>query len=342
MILPSMVLIMLRKIVKRTMSLLKQRDVAPESLPNGMYCLNYHRIGDKTDTQYDENVFSCNKESFELQLTYFSDFFHLISLSEALEIIKTKKTCTQRYLLLTFDDGYADNFTEAYPLLKKHNIPAVFFIATDYVESNLVPWWDQVAYMVNNSCKKTLSLQFMGRETIILKDRVRATKSILKHIKVETKLTIEDVLFNLKKETGVSFVPSNADGKSLFMTWAMIKEASMNGIDIGSHTCSHQLLSNLSFPDQIAELRLSKELLEKKTGKPILSLAYPVGSSSSYNYETCVAASESNYEVAFDFEKGVNVNPSLNKMELKRFPVNYDHLPTDIVTMMGSYKPILF
>jgi peptidoglycan/xylan/chitin deacetylase (PgdA/CDA1 family) len=330
---------MLRKIIKRTMSLLKERDIEPDSLPNGMYCLNYHRIGEKTDTQYDENVFSCNKESFELQLSYFSDFFHLISLSDALEIIKTKKPCTDRYLLLTFDDGYADNFTEAYPLLKKHNIPAVFFIATDYVESNLVPWWDQVAYMVNNSFKKTLSLNFMGSGTINLKDRVRATQSILRYIKVQRKLTIEDVLCNLRKETGVSFVPSDADGKSLFMTWDMIIEASMNGIDIGSHTCSHQLLSNLSFAKQIEELSVSKDLLEKKIGKPILSLAYPVGSFFSYNYETCVAARESNYKIAFDFEKGVNVNPSSNKMELKRFPVNYEHLPSDIVAMMGTFKP---
>lgn len=89
--------------------------------------LTYHSISDEN---YD---YSVSPDNFEKQLYYLQEKFRIISLSELLRVLKDKKMPEENLVLITFDDGVEDNYKNAFPILKKIGVPAVIFIATDFI-----------------------------------------------------------------------------------------------------------------------------------------------------------------------------------------------------------------
>ena len=102
------------------------------------------------------------------------------------------------------------------------------------------------------------------------------------------------------------------------------------GMDIGSHTHTHRILSHLDADSQRDELGQSREILEGMLGEPVTSVAYPVGSPESYGPETCQIAESLGYRVGFNFIAGVNRLPLERPFEVNRFPVFDDPSGSDL------------
>ncbi|MGH9584120.1 MAG: polysaccharide deacetylase family protein, partial [Bryobacteraceae bacterium] len=111
----------------------------------GLIVFNYHRIGDPRSTPYDADVFSATAEAFDGQIAFLKKHLPLIGLEEAVEIAGGKRTLGSTCGLITFDDGYLDNYDLAFPILQSHGVPGIFFLVTSYVGSAYVPWWDEIA-----------------------------------------------------------------------------------------------------------------------------------------------------------------------------------------------------
>ncbi len=94
-------------------------------LSPGLYVFNYHRIGDSSITAFDPNVFSCDEEHFDAHLKLIASRFRVINTSELLELIESGARITEHLAMITFDDGYADNYSKAFPLLAARDLPAV-------------------------------------------------------------------------------------------------------------------------------------------------------------------------------------------------------------------------
>jgi len=299
-------------------------------LKNGIYCFNYHRVGDKASTKLDENLFSCTSHDFDMQLKYFKEHFELIDM-EQLEAIKSLNVLDKRYLLLTFDDGYSDNYYNAYPLLKKHGLTATFFITTDYIDrkNNIVPWWDEVAYLVKATHNQFINLTFGNVRRIAVDNRNDAVRAVLRAFKDNNDLTMAAKVSLLKSDVGSG---ECLEVESEFMTWEQIKTMSENGMVIGSHTCSHQILSHLPFHAIRSEVELSQDIIEQKIGKRVELFAYPVGNNNSYDESVINILKTSGYKYAFTFEKGLN-NNSTNAFEMNRYPVNYGNTASDLVKL---------
>lgn len=310
------------------------------ALPNGIYCLNYHRVGNKEDTNFDKNVFSCSTNNFRKQIEYFKDNFTLITPLMVDMMISKGDEITSRFLLITFDDGYIDNYTNAYPILKSLNVPATFFVATDYISSGKIPWWDAVAYMINKTNLSTVKYKELSNKSFKLNNKQKVTRDILRVIKSDVEFSITEKLSMLSSLLEVKIPSTDKEGSSpLFMTWEMLAEMSINNMEIGSHTCSHQLLSHLDVDEQKKELASSKRTIEERTGQIVIALAYPIGAVTSYSYESCNSAHQCGYRLAFDFEKGINKFPlNDNRFELHRFPVNYDYDINSIIDMFIKFS----
>src|SRR5690606_32229872 len=95
----------------------------------------------------------------------------------------------------------------------------------------------------------------------------------------------------------------------LFMTWEDVVTMRRAGMDIGSHTRSHKILSQLGEKEQKEELTASKAIIEEKLGEPIHALAYPEGGRKSFTDRTCELAEECGYRLAFTFISGFNQQP---------------------------------
>lgn len=290
--------------------------------PKGLFCFNYHRIGDPFESPFDPNVFSCDEFMFEEHLKFYKSNFDIITIDELNALMTSKSKLKDRFALITFDDGYIDNYKLAYPLLKKHDIPAVFFIATDFIEKDIIPWWDEIAYLIKSSSKK--NLQLINWDTPISLTSPPSNehiKEVLQRIKLDSSKLMPEKIISLRQALGheTDYLTPHKD---LFMSWEMLKEMQDNGMTIGSQSCSHSIMSHLSVEDQKYEASHSKKILSEKMKKDIICFAYPVGGISAFTKTTEIILAESNYTLAFSFIAGINRSLNNHKFHLKRFSVD--------------------
>jgi len=283
---------------------------------NGLYCFNYHRIGDYTLTPFDPNIYSCTAEQFNKQLQFIKENFQVITLDEVILLTEQKKPLNKRYALITFDDAYIDNYEMAYPILKEQEISAVFFIPTDYVDSSIIPWWDEIAWMLKNTEKKEFSYAKSGTFNVNTPSLDKVIRIFLTVIKSDPR-SMDDKMLELKAKLECEYKVNPKD-PSLFMSWQQIQEMKVGGMAIGSHTCSHRILTHLSSQEQLIELEKSKQCLEQRLDCKIDSIAYPVGQSNTFNDDICNKTAELGYKVGFTFTNAVNYLPINNPYKISR------------------------
>lgn len=105
---------------------------------NSVPVLNYHQINDR-----DENALTVHTDQFEAQMKYLADNgYHTITPSEMIEAWDNGKELPDKPIIITFDDGYADNYRHAFPILKKYNLKGTIFLISDYIGTypNYLTW----------------------------------------------------------------------------------------------------------------------------------------------------------------------------------------------------------
>jgi peptidoglycan/xylan/chitin deacetylase (PgdA/CDA1 family) len=318
-----------RYVVQRTvLSRAGVLDDIWRKLSPGVYIFNYHRIGDPKKTDFDPNVFSCDEEHFAKQVGFLKQRFRIIGIRELVDDVLTNQRVTEPLALITFDDGYRDNFTGAFPILREANVPAVFFIPTSFVGTGQVPWWDEIAWMVRHTKLTSVALPFADAR-VELRER-------------PVQFAIRDVLTAFKRSPGDAADKVEALRKALdcrlpdsevaelFVSWEDLRAMRAGGMDIGSHTHTHRILSHLSGAEQLQELETSKQSLEANLGEHIDSIAYPVGAVDSFTDETMALTERCGYQVGFSFIDGVNVGGELSRFAMLRMAVEDNATPTDL------------
>ncbi len=126
--------------------------------PNALVVLTYHRIAERGTGPYYDPVISAAPEAFRAQLEWLIKRMRILTLSELDDRIRLGVPFNEPAAFVTFDDGYRDNFVEAVPILKELDVPATFFIPTEFLESPKLPWWDHVAYVIKQTARRQLRL----------------------------------------------------------------------------------------------------------------------------------------------------------------------------------------
>ncbi len=299
---------------------------------DSLLVLNYHRIGNPADDIFDPGVFSATPEELESQVSYLKRRVDVVTLDEALAIIdgsarEPKKRCR---VLLTFDDGYLDNYQAAFPILRSHGVQGVFFLATDLVGSTCVPWWDEIAFLLRTARTRRFSLQYPASLEVDL-DRDGFTDSLRGVIHLFRRPENQDTtgfLRNLAQKTQSDAVPSCA---RRFLSWDEAREMLAGGMAIGSHTQSHHVLSQLSSEKQADELIRSRTVLRDKLGITAEALAYPVGVPSSFTEATRNIARDAGYRAAFSYYGGKNLAGAISAYDVKRNVVDSQSLTRFVV-----------
>lgn len=107
-------------------------------LINKAVVVTFHRVNDSIE----KNPITCEEGLFEEFCVFFKSHFNVISLSELLDRLESKRSISG-CLVITFDDGYLDNFEIAAPILRRHHLPACFFIASDFIGTDKITAWDR-------------------------------------------------------------------------------------------------------------------------------------------------------------------------------------------------------
>ena len=219
-----------------------------------------------------------NIDDFEGHLKLITRYCTPISLDQAL----VNKRLPVNPIVLTFDDGYKNNYTYAFPLLRKYKVPATIFVTTGFIDQTNFLWTDRLEYIIDNTDSQSSNFQWQDCEfTLELsteKERRKTTeyiKNYLKALPEYKKLLFLDKLQQfLKIEYDWSKIPS------LFkpLTWEEIREMKNSGlISIGAHTISHPILSRCTYEQQQRELMFSQQRIAEELNEQCTLFAYPNG-----------------------------------------------------------------
>jgi peptidoglycan/xylan/chitin deacetylase (PgdA/CDA1 family) len=288
--------------------------------------LNYHRIGEAEKTPYDSGTFSCSTAEFDWQVGYLKRRFPIVNLEAAVDIVHGRTAPSRTSILLTFDDGYRDNFEQAFPVLRAHGVSATFFLPTAFVGTGLLPWWDVIAFIVKNSTEGSIALAYpeSAKFDLTQPHRERSIMSILGLFKTPRVTDTERFIRELEAACGFKRPTSSAE--RCFLNWDEAREMQGSGMRFGSHTHTHEILSKQPYALQLKELMTSRRILEGELGRAIDTLAYPVGQPDTFNDKTFQALSEAQYSTAFSFYSGVNAPGRIRPYDILRGgPGGEDH-----------------
>jgi peptidoglycan/xylan/chitin deacetylase (PgdA/CDA1 family) len=312
----------IREVLRKTGTLeLRWRTLGPH-----LYCFNYHRIGDPTLSAFDRGVFSCSAERFREHIRLLRERFDIIDLarlSHALQRARPRRPLA----LITFDDGYIDNYLLALPILKELGATAAFFIPTKFIGGSQLPWWDEIAWSLRNASAGRISLAGRKEEFDLAPGVIdRTIMTLLEFVKLRRHMPMDEQVAEVSEACKPKGSVASA-GAGLFVNEAQIGDMRRAGMDIGSHTHTHRILSHLDPKAQKDELATSKEILESLLAEPVYTVAYPVGAPGSYGPETCRIAASLGYNLGFNFIAGANRLPNKRPLDLNRFAVEEDAGP---------------
>ena len=233
--------------------------------------LIYHRVIPESDALFPSTT---TTERFNNELTTLKSVFNVLPLSEAISHLK-KGTLPARAACITFDDGYADNAEFATPLLKKHNLIATFFIATDYLNGGRM-FNDTIIESIRRSPLKQIDLSAIGLNVLPITTNSEKTATIektilhLKYLPAHERVDKAAQVAELSQYQGE--LPNN-----LMMTTEQLVAMRKAGMEIGCHTASHPILANLSREDAYDDIAAGKQFLEDLLKEKMTLFAYPNG-----------------------------------------------------------------
>lgn len=210
--------------------------------------------------------------------------YNVVSLEELIDTVKQNKTLPRKAVTITFDDGYTDNYINAYPILKDNKLPATIFLATDYIGTGKLLWFDKVWQVLKNYgdlskieipeniCEEDLRAQLLN----ILMDN-----SLEKDVAVDLVTSLMKKM-NIKERTAlIKYIVENSPHQkqedSLMLSWEQVIEMSKNRISIQGHTKSHQNLKEISEKEAKIEIIEGKKEIEKRINKKVTCFSYTYG-----------------------------------------------------------------
>ncbi len=233
--------------------------------------LCYHRVGTRGVPLYS----SVPPEVFEAQIRFLRRRYRVVSLDTLCAELEDPDGVEQS-VAITFDDGYRDIYTEAFPILQNYRVPATIFATVGSIETGQVPWYDRVF----------LALQVLPAEKLDLElDRPRRFHLSSPAARFRAALDIVACLRNLpdgrRKECCAALDKQTAlpqhELADRMLTWEQIQTMHRAGIRFGSHTVTHPVVSRLAPAEMERELVESKQILEEKVSSLVRDFAYPFG-----------------------------------------------------------------
>ena len=317
----------MRRVLKTIIS--KSRILKPLKYfhHNKLIIFNYHRIHDKEkSSHFDDGLFGPSATRFRQEIEWIKKETKVLSEEDLINIIYNNKPIKEICSMVTFDDGYRDNFDIAFPILKELKIPAIFFIPTYNISERKVGWWDIVAYLFKNTSKRKFNFHNTDFE---ITDPKILTKLFIAELKSIKTKEVENYIKELSIALEQPLPPSELQSSEL-MTWEQIITLSENGMTIGSHSHDHSILSKQDSTTLRKQLKKSIEILELVINKDIKSIAYPVGGYDHFNSETMAVSKDIGFKLGFSYLTGINTWSNINAFNVKRMNVQREWLNLDM------------
>lgn len=255
--------------------------------------LNYHGVIDKVDFNYSIN--HMDVEQFEQQIRFLSDNFNILPQEEFLYNYLNGITSKKKSILLTFDDGYENNYKFAFPVLKKYNASATIFLISSLIDTKKPTWYDLIdnTKFLFNDQKHSNEIIKLGEELDINTQKEIFHNNFKKYLKAQPTNKKNEILEKYFKIIGLNSM-ENIDEKywKILSSEQLLKMQRSGLISFGSHTVNHPNLDQITEDQVEFELKESKLKIENILGSKINTIAFPDGA---YNESVKNMSKEAGY-----------------------------------------------
>jgi peptidoglycan/xylan/chitin deacetylase (PgdA/CDA1 family) len=269
---------------------------------SGTLILYYHSVSENADRRIDPSIV-VRPAHFERQLCYLSKHTHVVSLTDLSEAVRQKRALPPNSVVITFDDGYRDNFTTVAPLLKQYGFPATFFLATGYIGTGRVKWEDRLSYILHNTAVSKILVEHAGlpgsRFLLSLgssRDRLRAFNRLAASLGC---LAVADREFVIDQIRELARIPVEQGIQNMMLTWDDVRQmAGIPGFTFGCHTVEHERLSMLSDGEVRRQILESRHKIEGELQVSVCCFAYPYGVQRDFDQRAIRVLRDSGFDCA--------------------------------------------
>ena len=289
--------------------------------------LAYHRvltIDDADAFAFDLDLVSASAQQFREQMSIVKRRYHPLTFRQLFEFLDAGEAPPRDALVVTFDDGYDDNYRVAFPILEELGVPAVFFVSTGYIESGMPYAYDWLVHMICTTREPRVEIASLDLDAAVpdaMTDRRALAADILDRMKMMSALDQLETIRSLSESLAIPRV-SHADCKP--MSWSQLREMHAAGMEIGSHGVDHHMLAKLSRAEMTQEIEGSQAALTRELGVKAVSISYPVGGRDAFDADVIAAARAASFRIGCSYISGDNPSRPVDLFDLRRIHVESD------------------
>jgi peptidoglycan/xylan/chitin deacetylase (PgdA/CDA1 family) len=273
--------------------------------------LTYHRFSDGP------RAGRTSAANLVAQLDYLQSHYTVLPLSMIESRLREGRPLPPATAAITIDDGYSDFHEIAWPLLCRRNMPATIFSVTDFVDGNRWIWTDKIPFLLSRTREDRIAINVAGLRIAGALDgdasrRQLASRlnTLLKHLPDESK---DPLIDQIAAQCSVR-LPVTPPVESGSCTWEQLREMESAGVEVGSHTVTHPLLTRVTADRLCRELEQSRRRLEDMLGHTVTLFCYPNGA---YNRVVRDAVARAGYQLAVTSDDGLN-DATIDPLALRR------------------------
>ncbi len=268
-------------------------------------------------------------------LLYLSRHYRILHLEAALEELymppeEGRQAWDRRTpLVITFDDGYHDNYTHAFALARELKIPITIFLIPGYIDSGDYFWWLASRRFVNDAQVSEVTIDGQTYRLNEPKERKALIQVIDHHLRHAVSVAEREAfLASIHRELAVSSSIAPEEKAALPLTWTEVREMEESGyVSFEAHTMHHPILAYLTDLAEVQnEVRDCRVLLEQQLGHPVRAFAYPVGQLQHIGDKVVHAVQQAGYDWALTTLYGFNI-PQTDPLLLRRIEVDVSQQP---------------
>jgi peptidoglycan/xylan/chitin deacetylase (PgdA/CDA1 family) len=306
-----------KNIVKAAAGTVFKQLLSINAFRNLSIILMYHRVCSRIPEGLHDPAMFITSDTFDMHLRELRRYFEIVPLERFVEAPgKQERLCA-----ITFDDGWADNYEHAFPVLKKHDVPATVFIPAEVIDSNGSYWFQNIWDMASQAGADGKSAGFLryfsshapswhpqgiGQEEIV--DLIDKLKSLPSE-------KLDGIILRAYGELGIE---QSSGGQ--VMNWNQVREMGRQGIAFGSHGLHHYILPQLPQRAKRHEVVDSLRVLQQAGIAVAPFFSYPNGD---WDDETRLLVEQAGYQGGVSTRLGCNA-PSTDRCLLKRIPIHED------------------
>lgn len=296
-------------------------------LRSDLRILAYHRVLESVQPEgfdFDLELISADRSGFHAQMSLLKRSFSPMSFQDVIDCLDQDERLPPRAVLVTFDDGYDDNYRVAYPVLRDLGMSAMFFVSTAHIDSGAPYAYDWAVHMICRTRHDHLKLPQMGIDWALppqREERRRIAARFLARLKTFPAAVQQAQITELESAWSMPRRP-HADCRP--MDWEQLREMQAGGMEIGSHGVSHSMLARMRREEMLHEVNESRRVLEAQLARPVQVMSYPVGDYGAYDEAVMQATREAGFRLACSYVAGTSRSAADDGYALRRLHVERD------------------